>query len=167
MLRTARAAGRAVTLPPSLPTSSLSRPTESFRDSACALISSPARGEIGRIKSAMGTASVQRGADHIPASTGQQLMPGDWLETGKDGRISLTFVDNTRFAVGPNSRIELSKFEYDPTSQKGSFITQVERGSLAVVSGRISKSGRDAMQMRTPTSLLGVRGTRFIIEVPK
>ena len=94
-------------------------------------------------------------------------MPGDWLETGKDGRISLTFIDNTRFAVGPDSRIALSKFEYDRTTQKGSFITKVERGSLAVVSGRISKSGRDAMQLQTPTSLLGVRGTRFIVEVPK
>ena len=131
------------------------------------LIASPAAAEIGRIKSAIGTASVQRGSDHIAAKVGQDLMPGDWLETGKDGRISLTFVDNTRFAVGPNSRIALTKFEYDRTTQKGSFITKVERGSLAVVSGRISKSGRDAMQMQTPTSLLGVRGTRFIIEVPK
>jgi len=131
------------------------------------MIASPAAAEIGRIKSAIGTASVQRGSAQLPAKVGQDLLPGDWLETGKDGRISLTFIDNTRFAVGPNSRIALSKFEYDRTTQKGSFVTQVERGSLAVVSGRISKSGRDAMQMRTPTSLLGVRGTRFIIEVPK
>jgi len=35
------------------------------------------------------------------------------------------------------------------------------------VSGKIAKSGRDAMQVRTPNSLLGVRGTRFIVEVPK
>lgn len=79
--------------------------------------------------------------------------------------MSLTFVDNTRFAVGPNSRIALSKFEYDKTKQNGSFVTKVERGSLAVVSGRIAKSGRDAMQVSTPESLLGVRGTRFIVEV--
>ena len=138
-----------------------------FLGSLIALTSSPAASEIGRIKSAIGTATVQRGTARVPAVTGQELMPGDWLETGKDGRISLTFIDNTRFAVGPNSRIALSKFEYDRTRQQGSFITQVERGSLAVVSGRISKSGRDAMQLRTPTSLLGVRGTRFIVEVPR
>ena len=138
-----------------------------FLFSLAALVASPAAAEIGRIKSAIGTATVQRGTNHIPAAIGQPLQPGDWLETGKDGRMSLTFIDNTRFALGPNSRIALSKFEYNRTSQQGSFITQVERGSLAVVSGRISKSGRDAMQMRTPTSLLGVRGTRFIIEVPK
>lgn len=131
------------------------------------LAASPAAAEIGRIKSTLGMASVQRGTAHIPAAIGQDLMPGDWLETGKDGRISLTFVDDTRFAVGPDSRIALTKFEYDPTSQKGSFVAAIERGSIAVVSGRISKSGRDAMQLRTPDSVIGMRGTRFIIVVPR
>jgi hypothetical protein len=131
------------------------------------LTASPALAEIARVKSSTGIAVVQRGAARLPASTGQELMAGDYLVTGKNGRISLTFIDNTRFAVGPNSRVAVSKFEYDRTRQQGSFITQVDRGSLAVVSGKIAKSGRDAMQVRTPNSLLGVRGTRFIVEVPK
>src|SRR5215469_7752091 len=84
--------------------------------------SPPDAGEIGRIKSKIGTATVERGTASIAASIGQELMPGDWLETGKDGQMSVTFVDNTRFAVGPDSRIGLKKFEYDPTTQKGSFI---------------------------------------------
>ena len=138
-----------------------------FLISLAALTASPAAAEIGRIKSSVGAATVERGSNQIPAATGQELMPGDWLVTGKDGRISLTFVDNTRFAIGPNSRISVSKFEYDKTRQQGSFLTQVDRGSLAVVSGRIAKSARDAMKVRTPNSLLGVRGTRFIVEVPK
>ena len=138
-----------------------------FLISTIALISSPASAEVARIKSTSGTATVQRGPNHIPAATGQPLEAGDLLLTGKDGRIAVTFIDNTRFAVGPNSRIAVSKFEYDRTRQQGSFVTQVDRGSLAVVSGKIAKSGRDAMQVRTPNSLLGVRGTRFIVEVPK
>ena len=36
-----------------------------------------------------------------------------------------------------------------------------------IVSGQIAKSRRDAMKVRTPTSLLGVRGTRFIVNVPE
>ena len=130
-----------------------------------AMLASPAAAEIGRVKSTIGTASVQRDAAHIPASIGMELLPGDWLETGKDGRITLTFIDNTRFAVGPDSRIALTKFDYDRTSQKGEFIAQVERGSIAVVSGKISKGGRDAMQLRTPDGVLDVRGIRFIVEV--
>lgn len=137
--------------------------------SLTALISTSAFAEIGRIKSSSGTANVERGTDRLPAETGQELLAGDWLETGKDGRISLTFVDNTRFAVGPDSRIALSKFEYDPTTQKGSFIAKVERGSIAVVTGRITKTRCDdcGMQVETPDGDVDAHGTRFIITVRK
>lgn len=131
------------------------------------LFNVPATAQIARIKQTVGAAAIERGSDRLPVSTGVQLMAGDRLITGKDGRISLTFVDNTRFAIGPNSDVAVSQFDYDRTRQRGSFVTQVNRGSLAVVSGKIAKSGRDAMKVRTPNSLLGVRGTRFIVEVPK
>lgn len=132
-----------------------------------AMVASPAAAEIARIKSASGIAAVERGAARLPASPGLQLSVGDRIVTGKNGRIALSFIDNTRFAIGPNSRITVSKFDYDRTRQQGNFLTEVDRGSLAVVSGRIAKSGRDTMKVRTPNSLLGVRGTRFIVEVPK
>lgn len=127
----------------------------------------PAAAQIARVKQSVGSAAIERGSARLPAAPGVQLAVGDRLVTGKDGRISVTFVDNTRFAVGPNSNVAVSQFDYDRTRQRGAFVTQVNRGSLAVVSGKIAKSGRDAMKVRTPNSLLGVRGTRFIIEVPK
>lgn len=131
------------------------------------MAASPALAEIARIKQSSGTAFVERNAQRLRPAPGFQLQPGDKLVTGKDGRISATFVDNTRFAVGPNSRVSVSEFQYDRTRQKGQFVTQVDRGSLAVVSGRIAKSDRDAMKVRTPNTLLGVRGTKFIIQVPE
>lgn len=131
------------------------------------LATTAANAEIARIKQTSGIAYVQRNTQQLKAAPGLPLLPGDRLVTGKDGRMSLTFVDNTRFAVGPNSQVAVSEFQYDKTRQKGSFVTQVDRGSLAVVSGKIAKSDRDAMKVRTPNTLLGVRGTKFIIEVPK
>lgn len=131
------------------------------------LIIAPAAAQIARVKQSVGIAAIERGSARLPATPGLQLVAGDRLVTGKNGRISLTFVDNTRFAIGPNSHVAVSQFDYDRTRQRGAFVTQVNRGSLAVVSGKIAKSGRDAMKVRTPNSLLGVRGTRFIVEVPK
>lgn len=122
--------------------------------------------EAGRIKTATGAAAVQRASQSLPAKPGLVVQEGDVLVTGKDGRIAMTFVDNTRFSAGPNSRISVSQFRYDRTRQSGTFVTQVDRGSLAVVSGQIAKSGKDNMKVATPTSLLGVRGTRFVVEVP-
>lgn len=134
---------------------------------AALLAASPALAEIARVKTSSGSAFVERDARQIKPTPGFQLLAGDKLVTGKDGRISATFVDNTRFAVGPNSKVAVSEFQYDRTRQKGNFVTQVDRGSLAVVSGRIAKSDKDAMKVRTPNTLLGVRGTKFIIEVPE
>ena len=131
------------------------------------LATTPAAAEIARIKQSSGLASVVRGGQQLKASPGLQLLAGDKLVTGKDGRMSLTFVDNTRFALGPNSSVAVSQFQYDRTRQSGSFVTQVDRGSLAVVSGKIAKSNRDAMKVRTPNTLLGVRGTKFIVDVPQ
>lgn len=141
------------------------------------LSSSPALAEIGKVKSSVGTAAVQRGSARLSAETGRELLAGDWLETGKDGRISLTFIDQTRFAVGPDSRIALSEFKYDPTTEKGSFVAQIERGTIAIVSGKITKTRcggtpsapepRCGMQVKTPDAVLDVRGTRFIVVVGK
>ena len=133
---------------------------------AALLLATPAAAEIGRVKSNVGVASVDRGGRLIAVAPGIRLEPGDVLVTGRDGRMGITFVDGTRFAVGPDSRVALSTFQYDRTRQTGSFVTSVDRGTLGVVSGRIAKSKRDAMRVRTPTSMLGVRGTRFVIEVP-
>ena len=130
------------------------------------IATTPLAAEIGRVKRAYGDAHIRRGATVIPATTGQILEERDILETGKDGRISLAFIDNTRFSVGPGSRINVAQFRYNETTRTGGrFVTNVERGSLAVVSGQIAKEGKDTMRVRTPTSLLGVRGTRFVVEV--
>lgn len=130
---------------------------------ACA---GPAFAEIGRVKSNVGIASVDRGGRLLSITPGFRLEPGDVLVTGRNGRMGVTFLDGTRFAVGPNSRVKLTTFQYDRTRQTGSFVTNVDRGSLGVVSGKIAKSRKDAMKVRTPTSMLGVRGTRFVVEVP-
>lgn len=134
---------------------------------AVAVMAIPAAAEIGRVKRITGVATVQRGTAKLTPAPGFQLEPGDMLVTGKDGQMSLSFIDDTRFSVGPNSRVSVDQFEYNRTTQSGTFVTRVNRGSLAVVSGQIAKSKQDAMKVRTPTSLLGVRGTRFIVEVPK
>jgi hypothetical protein len=121
--------------------------------------------EIGRIKSVIGVASVVRGKTSSPAAAGQLLQVSDVLRTGAGGRIGVTFVDNSRFAVGPNSTIALSQFEFDDTTHVGKSLTTVNRGTLAVVSGQIAHENKDAMGVRTPTSLLAARGTRFVVEV--
>lgn len=132
---------------------------------ALTALAQPAAAEIGRVKSSVGIVQIQRNGTTISASPGLKLEQGDTVVTGKTGRVGIGFIDDTRFALGPNSRITLTQFGYDRTRQDGTFVTDVNRGSLGVVSGHIAKSKQDAMKVRTPTSMLGVRGTKFVVEI--
>lgn len=128
-------------------------------------LASPALAEIGRVKRVAGEAWIERAGRRLPPAPGFALNESDTLVTGRTGRISVTFIDNTRFSAGPSSRIALEQFRFDETTRRGTFVTRVNRGSLAVVSGQIAHENRDAMRVRTPTSVLGVRGTRFVVTV--
>jgi hypothetical protein len=121
--------------------------------------------DIGRVKRAKGSATVERAGNSVAAKPGFVLQKNDVLVTGAKSQISVTFIDNSRFSACPNSRVMLETFKFNPTTHEGSFITKLEKGSLAIISGQIAKQKPDAMQVRTPTSILGVRGTRFIVEV--
>ena len=129
------------------------------------LIPALAWADIGRVKKVSGDAFIERAGEKIKAASGLTLQPGDVLVTGDGGRLSVTFIDNSRFSAGPNSRVSVDRFEFNPTTHEGAFDSRIERGSLAIVSGQIAKAQPDAMKLRTPTSILGVRGTRFIVEV--
>jgi len=131
------------------------------------LISQPAFAEIGRVKSTQGVVEIMRGNSVLTPKPGFKIEASDIVRTGTKGRVSMTFVDDSRFAVGPNSRVAVDSFDYDRTRRTGNFVARVDRGSMAVVSGQIAKSKNDAMKVRTPSSLLGVRGTRFLVEVPQ
>ena len=89
----------------------------------------------------------------------------DTLVTGADGQLGITFADNSRFALGPNTEIRVDKFTFNSTTHEGRFVSRVKKGRLSVISGRIAKARDDAMQIRTPTQILGVRGTEFLVKV--
>lgn len=132
---------------------------------ALLLAATGAQADIGRVKISKGPALIERGSERIPAEPGLVLEEADVVVTGDGGRVGITFIDNTRFSAGPNSRVELSTFRFNPTTQDGDFQTRVEKGTLAVISGQIAKKTPDAMKVRTPTTILGVRGTEFVVEV--
>jgi hypothetical protein len=132
---------------------------------ALGLAFTAARAEIGQIKTAKGQVSVDRKGQVLPGQVGMLLEASDVLKTGADGSVGLTMRDNSLLSAGPNSILALERFEFDPTTSQGRFDSQLRRGTLAVVSGRIAKQSPEAMTVRTPSAVLGVRGTEFVVAV--
>jgi hypothetical protein len=119
--------------------------------------------DIGQIKIAKGQVTIERGGQTIPATPGVRLQGGDVLKTGAGGSVGLTMSDNSLLSAGPNSVLSLDRYEFDSTTSQGQFDTTLTKGSLAVISGRIAKQSPEAMKVRTPASILGIRGTEFVV----
>ena len=93
------------------------------------------------------------------------LLVKDVIETGPDGAIGITFIDNTVFSAGPSSQIALDEFQFDSNDFRGAMLADMRQGTLAVVSGDIARSTPGGMKVKTPTAVLGVRGTTFAVRV--
>lgn len=118
---------------------------------------------IGQVKVANGTVTIERGGQALPATVGMRVETADVVRTGADGSVGITMTDSSLLSAGPNSILSLDRYEFDTTTGSGRFDTSLARGSLAVVSGRIAKRSPDAMSVRTPFAVLGVRGTEFAV----
>ncbi|HEY6135712.1 MAG TPA: FecR domain-containing protein [Rubrivivax sp.] len=121
--------------------------------------------DVGQVKVAKGQVAVERAGRTLAAQVGMPLELADILKTGTDGSVGVTMRDNSLLSAGPNSVLSLERFEFDPATNEGRFESRLQRGTLAVVSGRIAKSAPSAMTVRTPSAVLGVRGTEFLVRV--
>jgi hypothetical protein len=121
--------------------------------------------EIGQIKSLAGEVFITRDGTKYQAQARDLLQQADIVETGITGSVGITFIDNSRFSAGPNTRIELKQFRFNPTTQEGNFITNMNRGTLTIISGQIAKHSPEAMKLKTPTTILGFRGTKVAVKV--
>jgi hypothetical protein len=121
--------------------------------------------DVGQVKVTKGVVHVERDGARIPAVVGMPVREADKLVTGADGTVGVTFADNSLLSVGPNSTLAVNKFSFNSSTHEGQFDASLQRGTLAVVSGKMVKQSPDAMRIRTPASILGVRGTEFVVKV--
>ena len=120
---------------------------------------------VGQIKKVSGQTQIERAGAKVAARMGDPVYAQDVIETGADGSIGITFVDNTTMSAGPNSEISLDEYRFDSSNFNGAMTTNVRKGTLSMVSGDIARSSPGAMKVRTPTATMGVRGTSFVVQV--
>ena len=119
--------------------------------------------DIGQVKIAKGQVTIERQGTTMPATVGARLQVADTVRTGADGSVGITMDDDSLLSAGPNSALSLDRYAFDSTTNQGRLDTSLNKGTLSVISGRIAKQSPDAMTVRTPTAILGVRGTEFVV----
>ncbi|MGH8745478.1 MAG: FecR family protein [Burkholderiales bacterium] len=133
---------------------------------AMALVAFGAAAEdAGQIKIAHGSAQIERDGQRIAVAPGVHVRQSDSIITGADGTVGVTLADNSLLSIGPNTVMSLDRYTFDSTTYVGQMDASLKRGTIAVVSGKLVKHTPGAMRIHTPASIMGVRGTKFIVSV--
>lgn len=120
---------------------------------------------VGSVKIVRGGASIQRGAQVIPAVEGAHLLAHDSLQTLADGSLGVILQDGTRVSLGPNTSLEIDTFTYEPVAGHFALLLRLTRGVLAYISGKIAQFSPGSVQVETPVGVVGLRGTEFAISL--
>ncbi len=92
-------------------------------------------------------------------TTGQTVLLGDLIATGRQGRLQILLLDQTMFTIGPNSRMTIDEFVYNPRTANGKITATVTRGFFRFISGKIAAKSPNRVKIRTPVATLSIRGT--------
>jgi hypothetical protein len=125
-----------------------------------------ASSEAGMVKSVKGDVSVIRGDGKQEAlKVGDKIYEKDTIKTSAKSAMGLIFNDNTLVSVGQNSEFKINEYLFEPSEKKVAFRSEVVKGSIACMTGLISKINPDAMKLKAKTATMGIRGTYFAVEV--
>ena len=120
---------------------------------------------IATVQKVSGTATVVRGGSTLSATRGLELWENDTLRTGPEGSMGVVFNDDTVLSLGPESVLVIDKFMFAPRQGKFSIVLRMIKGTAAYLSGLISKLAPGSAHFETPTASIGIRGTKFVVNV--
>lgn len=120
--------------------------------------------KAGIVKIVTGDVRVRDAQSERKLQSGDAVFANDRLISGKEGSASVVLRDGTTLVLANNSQLEIQKFTFNATTQDGSILVNLMQGSLRMLTGLIAKVNPDAIQVKTKTLSVGIRGTDFIVE---
>lgn len=125
-----------------------------------------AEGEpVGYVKTVTGDAQVTTQGQRVKAQPGTPVHLGSQLKTAAGATMGVTFKDNTVMSFGPDTELTVDEYLYSPSQGQLKLGTKLSKGSMNYVSGVIAKLKPDAVTVKTPGGIIGVRGTQFVVRV--
>ncbi len=120
---------------------------------------------IAIVKKLTGVVVAKRSQKNVELKVGSQLQNGDILITKKDSSVGVIFEDGTLLSLGENSILSVDKYIFKPSAKKFSFDLNMKKGLATFESGKIGKLAPKSVHFRVPGGSIGIRGTKFYVEV--
>ena len=95
--------------------------------------------------------------------TGSKIYFGDSIFTEAASTAQILLMDQTTLTIGENSELVIDEFVYDPQTKIGKIVSSVKIGTVKIITGEISKTNPDDLEIKTPTGSIGARGTEFAV----
>jgi len=121
---------------------------------------------VAKITAAQGDVKILRagGEKNFPAFKGMGLTQGDTIITGKDGRVTLELAEDKELKIGENSRVMISELVQSSKNNADKTSLNLKAGQVYTnVKGKLSPDAK--YEIRTPTAVMGVRGTQFFVSL--
>ena len=108
--------------------------------------------------------SIQRKTQTLQGAKGTGVEMNDAIKTAQ-GKVGITFEDNTKVQVNENSKLVIDDFVYDPKTKAGKVGLNMALGTVRYASGQIAKNDPQKVAINTPSATVAVRGTDFTATV--
>jgi hypothetical protein len=117
--------------------------------------------ESARVVATSGPAERAFGAGpYTPLAAGMTLGEGDRLRTGHEGFVTLELADGSHVTVSPDAMVEIGKLRQTALTGASDRVLNLQHGEVeSEVTHATQKD--DRFQIRSPSVVAGVRGTRF------
>lgn len=119
-----------------------------------------AQGPVGSVTAIEGLVNLVRNGHEMRVTQAMAVEVYDKLTTGRDGRLTVTFSDNSSLVLGASTTITIDAGLAGGTSSAISKVGLLG-GYLRSIISRSLRNAGSGFEVRTPNAIAGVRGTVF------
>ena len=123
-----------------------------------------AHANIGKVTQNRGVSEVVKRTTKVPIRPQLPIAKLDRVQTG-NGRVEITFVDDSTVKVTEHSKLVIDDFVYSGRPSTSRMALKFASGTARFATGQGGKINKSNINLRTPTATIAVRGTDFAATV--
>lgn len=123
-----------------------------------------AHANIGKVTQNRGISEVVKNSSRVPTRPQLPIAKLDRVQTG-NGRVEITFVDDSTVKVTEHSKLVIDDFVYSGKPSTSRMALKFAAGTARFATGQSGKMNKGNINLRTPTATIAVRGTDFAATV--
>jgi hypothetical protein len=112
---------------------------------------------IGIVIGIQGKVIVKNSSGTFPLALKSPLAVSDTITTGFNSKVQILLRDDSAITLGEDSELELSEFSDVGVSPK--FAANFVKGSLRIITGKITEANPEGFKITTQHATVGIRGT--------